>query len=201
MLHQPSRSRRSMRQFRRIHSIGLYQICSYSQSISQNRSILDRLAEPKKSAAQSASIMPNLMDLPMELHLQIMREVLCEPMRNGRRLRNSYDRYNLVHTINSIRSLSPYWTSLTDQLCDYEINQLRKQAEEVRKKDDSAPYPKTGVLYVLLNMQHEILASLVKDARIALCKECRREGSYERARLALYGEGVECVIHQRRHRG
>ena len=74
--------------------------------------------------------MPNLMDLPAELHIEIAKNVLFK----------SDDYY--VHPdhadqilqdfaiVRAFRSLSPYWASIVDQLMNKEIARLERKKED-----------------------------------------------------------------------
>ena len=106
--------------------------------------------------------MPNLMDLPTELHFQITREVLYEAVRSHFRVSG---RSYIFSTVEVLRSLSPYWTKLTDQLCSYEIYQGRKRLEAIRKQDRAMPGQEVSFPYFVRNLYHENMVQLVKDAR------------------------------------
>ena len=75
--------------------------------------------------------MPSLMDLPAELHIQIVRYIVFDGLLNGQPYISAY--YN--PSIRALRTQSAYWTVIIDHLLD----------EELARRNRSNPWYNQGM--------------------------------------------------------
>lgn len=103
--------------------------------------------------------MPSLMDLPTELHLQIIAYALYEPLNTkfGSWL-GDMPLLSMVSTIRNLRSLSDYWASLVDQISDEAIERHRKRSIAAIRSNE---YYNLGFL---VDLHHDVIRR-VQDAR------------------------------------
>ena len=112
--------------------------------------------------------MSNLMNLPTELHHQILREIIHEPLDNDWEPSDDIHRAYTVNSIKTLRSIVASWTTFVDQLFEDELRYRRGLLQEMRKNGEWKVSENERVVwlkYRRTERQYNTLAKLIADVR------------------------------------
>ena len=112
--------------------------------------------------------MTNLLNLPMELHHQILREIIHEPLCYYWEPEDDSHRAYTVNSIRTLRSIVASWTTFVDQLFEDELRYRRGILQEMRRNGEWKVSENERVVwlkYRRTERQYNTLANLIADVR------------------------------------